>query len=584
MGRTRFIAAYQTQAGRNTINQDACDVFDTVIPEGRGGPRRTLKVAVVADGINGHQGGDRASGLAVNTIKRELSTFDVPVLKAMQDAIQKANEEIYKQALNDPKLRGMGCTVIVAIFDTDRLYLAHVGDSRAYLIRSNTIYQLTEDHLREARIPSSSPELARRLGRTSKVNVDLAYIPLSTESPHANSIIGSLPLRRGDSVLLCTDGLTDNFRDDYLKQIITGRRPKFASQRLIKAVNQAGAHDDVTAIVVRWPYWTRRIILFGLLLLLMLGMATIRPALAAICSDNLDKNNNLPFMEQIRGCFNSETNALTPTKTPTVSPSVTPIPSSTPSITWTPESTSTTQTDGPAAESVTVEPTATASITNTPTPSHTPTPTPTKAEIFTATATPRPTSTFTATPTPNSSTETTVPITPSAVVAITVPSPEASSEPVTPTEEPASTSNVCYQDVTDVKITLLEPMDGATSPDDQNFSWYVNCELGPNQAFEPIFWQPSENPSGQGKGLIGTVLTHSARIGYDDAIVQDVGNVQLLWSVRIVQAEPYSYTIYTYDAVESAARHYTFSESRSSTGGNTTDPCDGATGNVPGCT
>lgn len=190
-------------------------------------------------------------------------------------------------------------------------------------------------------------------------------------------------------------------------------------------------------------------------------------------------------------------------------------------------------------------------------PAHTPTPKPTRIEIPTATATPRPTATYTpmpdvtATPTSLSATLSTT-VEPSVTVTLT---PLLSETPAGQTSE---AKDICYEDVISVDITLQQPADGATSPNDQVFVWTVNCNLGPNQAFEPIFWLSGENPAGKGRGLVGTTLANTAVIGTQNANALGVGNIDLLWSVRIVQSDPYNELVYPYDAVKAVARHYKF--------------------------
>ena len=118
-------------------NQDSFGVFE--FPD--------YTVAVVCDGMGGHVGGAQASNLAVRTIHDVLSELQGrPVQEALEEALQRTNLVIYEAARKNHRLMGMGTTAVVAAFTGDACYLAHVGDSRAYLLRRSQVQQLTRDH------------------------------------------------------------------------------------------------------------------------------------------------------------------------------------------------------------------------------------------------------------------------------------------------------------------------------------------------------------------------------------------------------------------------------------------------------
>ncbi|MCA9331137.1 protein phosphatase 2C domain-containing protein, partial [Candidatus Saccharibacteria bacterium] len=269
MGKTRYVSGFLSDAGRTAKNQDAYDMYDAKLTDGRSGPGRMVTVAIASDGINGHQGGDTASELAVSVAKSAFNDLDAPLLERMQLSIQRANREINEKSLKIPKLRGMGCTVIMAVVDDDKLYVAHVGDSRAYLVRGGSAYQLTEDHVRSGGARGSMSQLSRRLGRARRVSVDLGCIPLGKSSRQSAERVSSIQLQRGDTVLLCTDGLTNELSDEYIQQIVSNARtPQAAAQRLISKARAAGGTDDITALLLRWQDRRRRNILLIIAILI----------------------------------------------------------------------------------------------------------------------------------------------------------------------------------------------------------------------------------------------------------------------------------------------------------------------------
>ena len=211
-------------------------------------------VFAVADGLGGHQGGEVASAAAVEPLAAlDDREFADPgsAAEALAAAIREANAAIIDQAVGDPGLYGMGTTVTAAAVAGDRhLQLAHVGDSRAYLLRQGTFDQLTTDHtvvgelVRRGRLTAEQaaihPErsiLTRAVGLDPRVPVDLP---------------DPLELHPGDQVLLCSDGLTEAVPDGQIAEIL-GAVPdgNTACRSLIDAANQAGGPDNITVVLVR---------------------------------------------------------------------------------------------------------------------------------------------------------------------------------------------------------------------------------------------------------------------------------------------------------------------------------------------
>jgi len=211
-------------------------------------------VFAVADGLGGHQGGEVASAAAVEPLGRlDGREFMNPreAAEALATAIREANEAILDRAAGDPALYGMGTTVTAAAVAGGRhLQLAHVGDSRAYLLREGDLAQLTTDHtvvgelVRRGRLTAEQaaihPErsiLTRAVGLDPRVPVDLP---------------DPLELQPGDQVLLCSDGLTETVEDAYIAELLSaGPDGHAACRSLIDAANDAGGPDNITVVLVR---------------------------------------------------------------------------------------------------------------------------------------------------------------------------------------------------------------------------------------------------------------------------------------------------------------------------------------------
>lgn len=204
---------------------------------------------VVADGMGGYAGGDRASRLAVETLLTayRTKTFegspheDVPLeASELARAIQMANATIGEAAQQSHELRDMGTTVVAAVFSPSkqRLCIGHIGDSRCYRLRDGVFTQLTADHTmaEEGVKGPESAKLSRAVGIWPVVLTDIV---LATP-------------RTGDVYLLCSDGLTKMLSDDVIGNVLRAEEePKAAVERLIFFANSRGGKDNITVILVR---------------------------------------------------------------------------------------------------------------------------------------------------------------------------------------------------------------------------------------------------------------------------------------------------------------------------------------------
>jgi PPM family protein phosphatase len=210
-------------------------------------------VFAVADGLGGHQGGEVASAAAVEPLAdldgRDFAT-PAEAAEALAGAIAEANSAILERAAADPSLWGMGTTVTAAAVAGDLLQLAHVGDSRAYLLRDGTLDQRTTDHtvvgelVRRGRLtPAQAAIHPERSILTRAVGLD-PRIPVDAPDP--------IDLQPGDQVLLCSDGLTEAVRDPQITEILsTSPDGNAACTALIDAANNAGGPDNITVVLLR---------------------------------------------------------------------------------------------------------------------------------------------------------------------------------------------------------------------------------------------------------------------------------------------------------------------------------------------
>ena len=219
-------------------------------------------LAIVADGMGGAAAGEEASRLAVQAIQDGLTLGETPLLKALETLgdesvaqrlraiIRTANLDIMVRAANDPNLRGMGTTVTLAFVHNAHAIVAHVGDSRAYLVSKldGKITQITADHsfvealVAAGHITEQQAEehpmrnvLYRALGQNEDVDVD----------------VYQTRMRRGDRLVMCSDGLTRHVKPPEIAALaLQDDDPDRISQRLIDLTNQRGGEDNVSVIVI----------------------------------------------------------------------------------------------------------------------------------------------------------------------------------------------------------------------------------------------------------------------------------------------------------------------------------------------
>jgi PPM family protein phosphatase len=224
--------------------------------------------AVLADGIGGHRAGEVAAELAVNHLMQAVARSDGRhIRQTIEDAVIEASEAIAAHAGSNENLQGMGSTCATAWIVGDKLHTAYVGDSRIYLIRSGRIQQLTVDHswVQEAIDKGVlTPEAARQhpnvhvirryLGSPTPPEPDFRLKLFNDEGDqHAENNQG-LQMMPGDTLLLCSDGLTDLLWNDEILEVIRSKPTlKEASKALIEMANSRGGHDNITVVLISVP-------------------------------------------------------------------------------------------------------------------------------------------------------------------------------------------------------------------------------------------------------------------------------------------------------------------------------------------
>ena len=199
----------------------------------------------VADGMGGHRGGEVASQLALETVERLFRSGR----GTLEHQIREANRAVFERSAEDRSVAGMGTTLTAALVRDGEVHLAHVGDSRAYLLRAGALRQLTQDHT-----------LVGRMIRAGEISEAEAEV-----HPHRNvltRVVGTEPdvrvderdvgLLEGDRLLLCSDGLTNMVTEDQVQAVLEAvpTNPQEAADRLVRAANRAGGVDNITVVVL----------------------------------------------------------------------------------------------------------------------------------------------------------------------------------------------------------------------------------------------------------------------------------------------------------------------------------------------
>ncbi len=224
--------------------------------------------AVLSDGIGGHRAGEVAAELTVNYISETVSQSNGKnPIQIMESAIHAASQAIASRSASKEEQHGMGSTCACVWIEGQNLYVAYVGDSRIYLVRDGALQRLTIDHTwvqealdkgiitaAQAREHPNVHVLRRHLGSVELPDVDFRLHLNGHENTQQAYDNQGTPLLPGDTLLMCTDGLTDMVWDDeILRLILTRNSLKSAAEDLIAQANERGGHDNITVILIGVP-------------------------------------------------------------------------------------------------------------------------------------------------------------------------------------------------------------------------------------------------------------------------------------------------------------------------------------------
>jgi serine/threonine protein phosphatase PrpC len=212
-------------------------------------------IACVIDGVGGYEGGEVAARIAREAILDYLSVPSGEVMTMMKEAMADANEKIQAEKLKTKEYFNMACVVTLALADVSEnlFYYAHVGDTRLYLLRDESLVKVTKDHSfvgfledsgrlseEQAMNHPKRNEINKALGFDSQIRIHVDYIET-----------GESPFLPGDIILLCSDGLTDMVTNAEITSVLTGNKSlKEKGEALIKAANNKGGKDNITVVLV----------------------------------------------------------------------------------------------------------------------------------------------------------------------------------------------------------------------------------------------------------------------------------------------------------------------------------------------
>lgn len=209
---------------------------------------------IVADGMGGHQAGDIASQVAVETINEQLALIlqedgqDADIASAIREAVFRANEKVYSIASSQSHYHGMGTTIVVALASPEDVVVGHIGDSRAYHWDGQELKQLTEDHSLVNELLKNGQISAEEADHHPRRNV--LTRALGTE-PFVEVEVHRYLWQRDDTLLLCTDGLTGLVGAPRLQEVLGSEEPlDLKADRLVKYALEAGGDDNVTVLLM----------------------------------------------------------------------------------------------------------------------------------------------------------------------------------------------------------------------------------------------------------------------------------------------------------------------------------------------
>jgi PPM family protein phosphatase len=222
------------------VNEDAVAYVLSAASAGNRG-----MLALVADGMGGHAAGEVASRIAADTVMRVYRERDGVPSQVLAKCLAEANRLIHERGEAEAACTGMGTTCTVLAVRDDAAYLAHIGDSRAYLFRDGELRQLSEDHSLVAQLVRDGAITKEEAARSPQRHVIVRALGLESS---AKPLIWrkGLPLKAGDTLVLCSDGLSDLVSDETIASSVRCLPPAEACQKLLEQALAAGGGDNVS--------------------------------------------------------------------------------------------------------------------------------------------------------------------------------------------------------------------------------------------------------------------------------------------------------------------------------------------------
>ncbi len=201
---------------------------------------------VIADGMGGHQAGEVASAIAVETVL--AVEMDADPVASLRRAVLSANSAILEEMAKNESFSGMGTTVAILLLKTDQAFVSHLGDSRIYQLAAGNLVQLTDDHSFVAELIKNGSITEEEAKIHPQRNV--LTRALGTEG-HLEFEVNSFTTHSGDKFLLCSDGLTGIVDEKIIKEILmSGETPQVIADHLVEQANKDGGTDNISVIVI----------------------------------------------------------------------------------------------------------------------------------------------------------------------------------------------------------------------------------------------------------------------------------------------------------------------------------------------
>lgn len=210
---------------------------------------------ILADGMGGHNAGEVASELCVNIIREEFASNrdkldnEKDLIKTIKESVKKANKYIYNKSLESKEFNGMGTTLTLAYILDHKIYIGHVGDSRAYFIDRNNIKQITEDHSLVNQLLKSGSISNEQAKTHPKRNVITKALGADID---VEMDIYTLEYKKDEILMICSDGLTNMLDDQEIFDIIHREDIDKTSEVLIEEAKKNGGLDNISIIIIKF--------------------------------------------------------------------------------------------------------------------------------------------------------------------------------------------------------------------------------------------------------------------------------------------------------------------------------------------